>query len=94
MLLPVVLGGTGLWRSLVAHLTGGQVVAGSNPVSPTQVRGSFAAIMAALLNTPRRDALACVSWLNMTPAGPFPEQMVVDVTGSRFGIQELRRGLL
>lgn len=25
----------GLWRSLVAHLTGGQVVAGSNPVSPT-----------------------------------------------------------
>ena len=28
-------GGDGLWRSLVAHLTGGQVVAGSNPVSPT-----------------------------------------------------------
>jgi hypothetical protein len=26
----------GLWRSLVAHLTGGQVVAGSNPVSPTK----------------------------------------------------------
>ena len=30
--------GFGLWRSLVAHLTGGQGVAGSNPVSPT-VRG-------------------------------------------------------
>src|SRR5690606_30121285 len=28
-------GRNGLWRSLVAHLTGGQVVAGSNPVSPT-----------------------------------------------------------
>ena len=27
----------GLWRSLVAHLTGGQGVAGSNPVSPTSV---------------------------------------------------------
>lgn len=27
----------GLWRSLVAHLTGGQGVAGSNPVSPTEV---------------------------------------------------------
>ena len=26
----------GLWRSLVAHLTGGQGVAGSNPVSPTE----------------------------------------------------------
>ena len=35
----------GLWRSLVAHLTGGQGVAGSNPVSPTdgkmQVRATF-----------------------------------------------------
>ena len=29
-------GGIGLWRSLVAHLTGGQGVAGSNPVSPTK----------------------------------------------------------
>ena len=25
----------GAWRSLVAHLTGGQGVAGSNPVAPT-----------------------------------------------------------
>ncbi|KAJ1684297.1 hypothetical protein LUZ63_020590 [Rhynchospora breviuscula] len=39
-------GGIGLWRSLVAHLTGGQGVAGSNPVSPTtkpQVRGRVTA---------------------------------------------------
>jgi len=27
--------GTGTWRSLVAHLTGGHGVAGSNPVVPT-----------------------------------------------------------
>src|SRR5664280_207324 len=36
--------GNGMWRSLVAHLTGGQGVAGSNPVIPTvkeQVRGLF-----------------------------------------------------
>ena len=26
----------GLWRSLVAHLTGGQGVAGSNPAGPTR----------------------------------------------------------
>ena len=34
---------TGMWRSLVAHLTGGQGVAGSNPVIPTKalVRGNF-----------------------------------------------------
>ncbi len=29
------LAGIGMWRSLVAHLTGGQGVAGSNPVIPT-----------------------------------------------------------
>ncbi len=28
----------GMWRSLVAHLTGGQGVAGSNPVIPTNLR--------------------------------------------------------
>ena len=27
----------GWWRSLVAHLTGGQGVAGSNPVQPTMI---------------------------------------------------------
>ncbi len=27
----------GLWRSLVAHYTGGVGVAGSNPVSPTKI---------------------------------------------------------
>src|SRR5665648_481356 len=41
-----------MWRSLVAHLTGGQGVAGSNPVIPTvfvQVRGPFRSGGAALL---------------------------------------------
>src|SRR5699024_10717830 len=35
--------GTSLWLRLVAHITGGDVVAGSNPVSPTsaQVRACF-----------------------------------------------------
>ena len=28
----------GLWRSLVAHLTGGQGVVGSNPASPTSMK--------------------------------------------------------
>src|SRR3712207_9473578 len=38
----------GLWRSLVAHLSGGQGVAGSNPVTPTeepQVSSTVAAFM-------------------------------------------------
>ncbi len=29
----------GTWRSLVAHLTGGQGVVGSNPAVPTQFKG-------------------------------------------------------
>jgi hypothetical protein len=40
-----LLGGNGTWRSLAAHLTGGQGVAGSNPAVPTiawQVRGHLA----------------------------------------------------
>jgi hypothetical protein len=31
----------GMWRSLVAHLTGGQGVAGSNPVIPTNFQWSI-----------------------------------------------------
>ena len=30
----------GAWRSLVAHLTGGQGVAGSNPVAPIRVKST------------------------------------------------------
>ena len=46
----------GLWRSLVAHLTGGQGVAGSNPVIPTNMKGSA-----------ERPALSCCL---MMKAGP------------------------
>jgi hypothetical protein len=38
--LDVPCGAAGTWRSLVAHLTGGQGVAGSNPVVPTRHRGA------------------------------------------------------
>src|SRR5690606_41148853 len=41
----------GLWRSLVAHLTGGQGVAGSNPVSPTD-RAGISQEFPALLHVP------------------------------------------
>ena len=34
----------GLWRSLVARLSGGQKVAGSNPVSPTSQTNSAAGV--------------------------------------------------
>ena len=34
----------GMWRSLVAHLTGGQGVAGSNPVIPTNLNGPSLAL--------------------------------------------------
>ena len=34
----------GMWRSLVAHLTGGQGVAGSNPVIPTNYKNTCGSI--------------------------------------------------
>jgi hypothetical protein len=37
-----------------------------------------------------RDAMACIGWLNMTPAGPFPDDMVLEMTGTRFGFPEIR----
>ena len=39
----------GWWRSLVAHLTGGQGVAGSNPVHPTRKFRASARALARLL---------------------------------------------
>src|SRR6185503_11544071 len=51
------LGPNGAWRSLVAHLTGGQGVAGSNPVAPTS--GPAA----------RFPSLLCVSALQRFPLG-------------------------
>lgn len=35
---PILTRHNGIWRSLVAHLTGGQGVAGSSPAIPTKVR--------------------------------------------------------
>ena len=31
-----------------------------------------------------------IGWLNMTPAGPFPDDMVLEMTGTRFGFPEIR----
>ncbi len=46
----------GLWRSLVAHLTGGQGVAGSNPVSPTKTRTApFRAVLFLVLAVRSQD---------------------------------------
>ena len=44
---PVGCPPTGTWRSLVAHLTGGQGVAGSNPVVPTREVGGPGAVSSA-----------------------------------------------
>jgi hypothetical protein len=59
----------GMWRSLVAHLTGGQGVAGSNPVIPTKIKGpdSQMRIRPSFFSRPQK--------LNFTPScisrGPF-----------------------
>jgi DNA-binding transcriptional MerR regulator len=42
-------GWVGAWRSPVAHLTGGQGVAGSNPVAPTISTGTYQQILGSAL---------------------------------------------
>ena len=49
----------GLWRSLVAHLTGGQGVAGSNPVNPTSLIAGQRFIVSDLFYLRPRD---CEKW--------------------------------
>ena len=95
--------GIGLWRSLVAHLTGGQGVAGSNPVSPTQkvqIRGRFRSIgsgpmviLWAPVSSPPRDALLPLTLLSRRVRG---ETTAVPVVGGRMprGLgKELRNSL-
>src|SRR3954453_1742577 len=53
-------GRSGTWRSLVAHLTGGQGVAGSNPVVLTERR------------RPRFSGAAAVSWVALRWASGTP----------------------
>jgi hypothetical protein len=37
-----------------------------------------------------KDTRACIGWLDTTPESPFPWEMVMEKTGSPFGVQELR----
>jgi hypothetical protein len=53
----------GLWRSLVAHLTGGQGVAGSSPASPTNRAG------------PSGPALSLWSQIGHIPAVWIPDEL-------------------
>ena len=79
--------GTGTWRSLVAHLTGGQGVAGSNPVVPTvfvQVRAgaalrgrarsvvSVASMQQRGGRPPSHAATTVTQWVNSTGAEQPP----------------------
>jgi hypothetical protein len=32
-----------------------------------------------------RDTLACIDWINMIPEGPFPQEMIMQKTGTKFG---------
>jgi MFS family permease len=62
----------GLWRSLVAHLTGGQGVAGSNPVSPTNEKttlsGWFFCRMESQLVSDARRRFVDLTPLRVSPA--------------------------
>src|SRR4029079_15716214 len=75
----------GVWRSLVAHLTGGQGVAGSNPVSPTEENRRSEAISATYryrrygrfsARSPYKSPYACRS-----VDRPVPRRSIADLPG-------------
>jgi hypothetical protein len=37
-----------------------------------------------------KDARACIGWINSIPEGPFPPEMVMEKTGTRFGMPWIR----
>ena len=37
-----------------------------------------------------KDTLVCINWLSMIPETRFPPEMIVEKTGTRFGMPELR----
>ena len=92
------LAGIGMWRSLVAHLTGGQGVAGSNPVIPTEksrepegsrdffVRGRDASSPGAASDAPGeygRSKLAEQRYAELSDDGPQFSEVALRLLGER-----------
>ena len=80
----------GMWRSLVAHLTGGQGVAGSNPVIPTNIGATGSPLRGDFPPARRLSALhslSITSWGNLHgPAGVFLASVAFELTVASRGL--------
>ncbi|ORB16732.1 hypothetical protein BST36_25735 [Mycolicibacterium moriokaense] len=76
-------------------LSGGEMRHSSGEMTITQyeypVADKAGLAVSALVSDFIRDTQACVQWLNLTPGGPFPTDMVVKATGNPIGFPQLRR---
>jgi hypothetical protein len=85
---------SGSGTSDVAQSSGGGMIFGTGPMTITQyeypVSGKIDNALDELAPGFLRDSLACVQWLNLTPAGPFSQELVEAMTGSALGFEVLR----
>jgi hypothetical protein len=81
----------GPWRRWIGHdravgIGDGGMITGNGPMSITQheypVQGQGHRAVDELAPGFLLDTRACIGWLNTIPAGPFPQEMVVEMTGS------------
>ena len=74
--------------------SGGGMLVSTGAMTVTQyeypVQGKSARALEELAPGFLRDALACLQWLNMTPASPFSPEFLREVTGSELGVETLR----
>ena len=78
-----------MWRSLVAHLTGGQGVAGSNPVIPTIYFLIGKGLRTGLVHQPILDD----SQLGQLAATPKEPRFDGDAAKFKLGVEAARLGL-
>ncbi|MBN9102343.1 MAG: hypothetical protein J0I49_30225 [Pseudonocardia sp.] len=85
---------SGSGTSDAARSAGGGAIIGQGPMTVTQyeypVDGKLDRSLNELAPGFLRDALACVNWLNRTPASPFSPDLVEGVTGDPLGFDILR----
>jgi hypothetical protein len=70
---------------------GGEIRVGYGPTSITQyeypVQGKLERAFNDLASGFLKDTRACIGWLNTTPGGPFPPEMITKMTGNPFGCE-------
>ena len=69
---------------------GGKIRSATKPLTITRyeypVEGKLERMANDLASSFLTDVQACIGWLNTTPGGPFPREMVITMTGNELGM--------